>query len=685
MDAATTTTQMELTTSRTLPVSAREFAVLTELCPSGLALVEGPSPLEARVLWSNGSLDELVGEPAVGRSVTELAAFVSDEVRLALVDAARWGDGAVELPSGGNVTARFRRVPGDRWALLTSSSTGADAIAEDALRSSEERFRALAANAPIGVCFSEVGLRLGYVNDRFVELWGKPAATVLGMGWLDSVEPEDVTGLVDALSGVLTGESFDLVIRVRRESDQELRWIRTRGAPVTLPGQGAGFVGSFEDITEARRNEEQLAHQATHDPLTGLPNRAPLWERLDEVLGSSSTHTALLFFDLDDFKLVNDTLGHQAGDVLLQVVADRLRNGVRPSDMVVRLGGDEFVVLCSVKDPAEATQIAERLQDAVRAPLDLEGTEIAVTASVGVVVARDDHNAQDLLRDADVAMYQAKQAGKSRFAMFDVRVRSALDDRRALTVDLRHALADDALDVVYQPIWDVSADRPVPVGFEALVRWTHPERGPIPPDQIISLAEEQDLIDAVGRLVLKRACHDLAACRRASGLPGLQVSVNLSAYQLQQPNLVLQVSEALAAAGLEGSDLCLELTETVVMEDIEGAVLTLDRLRDLGVSLAVDDFGTGYSSLAYLHRLPVQAVKIDRSFVGRLEHSTGDAAIVAAIVGMAAALELTPVAEGVERPEQLDRLRNLGCTRAQGYLLSRPVPIDALPTALQPR
>jgi predicted signal transduction protein with EAL and GGDEF domain len=356
---------------------------------------------------------------------------------------------------------------------------------------------------------------------------------------------------------------------------------------------------------------------------------------------------------------------------------------VRPDDMVVRLGGDEFVVLCHAAGQVEATRIAERLQASVRRPVALEGAEVVVSASVGVVVADGEHSAEGLLRDADVAMYQAKQAGKARFAVFDERVREGLQDRLRLTADLRRAVAAGELGVVYQPVWDVRSPTPVPVGLEALVRWAHPVRGAVPPTQIITLADENGMIDELGALVLRRACTDLAAWKREVPLGSqLAVGVNLCTSQLRNGRLVEQVGAALADAGLEGADLWLELTENVVMDDIDGSSAVLDSLRALGVRLVVDDFGTGYSSLAYLHRLPVQAVKIDRRFVGRLEDSASDAAIVAAIVAMADALGLTPIAEGVERPGQLSELIRLGCAQAQGYLLSRPVPAAEVPAAL---
>jgi diguanylate cyclase (GGDEF)-like protein/PAS domain S-box-containing protein len=659
-------------------VDASVLRELADACPDGMAMLQGDSPLEAAFVWANEAMERFLlpgGGSVVGRSLPALAGDEPDAAA-AISEACRWGDAVVRRRTSAFV-ARVRpatpvlgRVGPVRWCV-TVSSTATSGLADEAMRASEERFRALAENVPMGVFFSEVGLRLGYVNDRFAELWGQPVSAVVGMGWLDSVHEDDRPGLLDALSAVLIGEPFDKEVRLRRAD--ELRWLRARAVPVSLPGHGAGFVGSIEDVTESRRHEEQLAHQATHDPLTGLPNRVLLAPRLEDALARAPV--ALLFFDLDDFKLVNDTFGHVVGDDLLVTVAARLTDGVRPDDMVVRLGGDEFVVLCHVATTEDATRMAERLRTAVSRPAVLDGTEVAVSASVGVVLAEGRQDAEGLLRDADVAMYQAKQAGKARCAVFDERVRTGLQERLNLSGDLRRALAGDALSVVYQPIWDVTGAAPRAVAVEALVRWRHAVRGDIPAAQLVTLAQDSGQIDQLGEFVLRRACQDLATWRRADPALGtLAISVNVSTPELRNGRLLDRVHTALTANRLRGADLWLELAETVATDGVDGARATLAELRAIGVQLAVDDFGTGYSSLAYLRRLPVQAVKIDRAFVGHLDTSDGDAAIVGAVVAVANALGLTAVAEGVERPEQLDALVRLGCAQAQGFLLGAPVP-----------
>jgi diguanylate cyclase (GGDEF)-like protein/PAS domain S-box-containing protein len=681
-----------MTDTTTHDVDAAFLRELADACPDGMAMLEGDSPLEATFRWVNPAMERFLmpgGGTVVGRSLPSLLnpekGQPEPDAATAIAEACRWGDAVVRRRNSAFV-ARVRPAPPRagrsgpvRWAV-NLSSTSSSGLADEAMRASEERFRALAENVPMGVFFSEVGLRLGYVNDRFAELWGQPAAAVVGMGWLESVHDDDRPRLLDALSAVLTGEPFDMEVRLRRGSEQ--RWLRARAVPVSLPGHGAGFVGSIEDVTESRRHEEQLAHQATHDPLTGLPNRVLLAPRLEDAL--SRAPVALLFFDLDDFKLVNDTFGHVAGDDLLITVASRLTEAVRPTDMVVRLGGDEFVVLCHVSGAEDAARVAERLRVAVSRPAVLEGTEVAVTASVGIVVADGRHDAEGLLRDADVAMYQAKQAGKARCAVFDERVRTGLQERLSLSGDLRRALGANDLALAYQPIWDVTGPVPTPVAVEALIRWRHPVRGDIPAAQLVALAQDSGLIEQLGEFVLDRACADLAQWRRED--PGLAntlaVSINVSTPELRNGRLVDRVRTALTANRLRGPDLCLELAETVATDGVDGARATLVELRALGVRLAVDDFGTGYSSLAYLRRLPVQAVKIDRAFVGHLDTSGGDAAIVGAIVAVADALGLIAVAEGVERPAQLEALTRLGCAQAQGYLLGAPVPAASVRSLL---
>ena len=433
-----------------------------------------------------------------------------------------------------------------------------------------------------------------------------------------------------------------------------------------------------------RRAFDDAMHQATHDPLTGLPNRSLVLDRLDQALGRSQRsggRVTVLFADLDRFKVVNDSFGHSVGDGVLLSIADRLRQAVRPHDTVGRLAGDEFIIICEELTDREALHVAERIADAVAQPILLDGRETVITASIGIAHAEPDTRAEDMLRDSDVAMYRAKERGRARIELFDADMRRRMMDRLEMERSLRTAIGAGDLRLVYQPIvafggWEVMA-------AEALVRWEHPERGVVEPAEFIPLAEESGLILPLGRWVLTEACRQLAVWR-AAGRPKLRVTVNLSARQFSDPDLIAVVAEALARAQLPPDALWLEITESVLMEEVKVTSDTLIALKRLGVHLAIDDFGTGYSSLSYLKRFPVDLLKIDRSFINGLGTDPEDGAIVLAIVSLAQALRLEVVAEGVEHFHQLEALHRLGCDAVQGFLLAPPRPADVLPRQAPP-
>jgi diguanylate cyclase (GGDEF)-like protein len=428
-----------------------------------------------------------------------------------------------------------------------------------------------------------------------------------------------------------------------------------------------------------RRAFDSALHQATHDPLTGLPNRALVLDRLGQALARAQRHggrVTVLFADLDRFKVVNDSLGHGAGDRLLVSVSERLRSAVRAEDTVGRLSGDEFVVICENTSDREAEAVAERAAAAIAEPFVVGGRETVITASIGIAHAEPHTRAEDMLRDSDVAMYRAKERGRARIELFDAAMRLRMFDRLETEHALRTALARHELRLVYQPI--VCLDDGRVVAAEALVRWDHPVRGLISPSEFIPVAEESGLVLPLGRYVLNEACHQLARWR-AAGRSELRVTVNLSARQFSDPDLLAVVAAALEAAGLPGDALWLEITESVLMEEAESTAETLRALKGLGVHLSVDDFGTGYSSLSYLKRFPVDLLKIDRSFVDGLGTEAEDSAIVNAIISLARALRLGVVAEGVEHPAQLVELHRLGCTAVQGFLLAPPLPADQFP------
>ncbi len=503
---------------------------------------------------------------------------------------------------------------------------------------------------------------------------------------LSLVHPEDQAMMASGLDQSLARrEPFRFDYRVPLPDGGE-HWVRARGRLILdEAGELVGMQGTCQDITDRKQAEAALTHNALHDPLTGLPNRALLLDRVEVSLARSARvdkSVAVLFLDLDRFKLINDSRGHTAGDVVLQAVAERLRAAVRPSDTVGRLGGDEFVVVCEDAVTVwEATILGERLIQIVQEPFEVEGGEIFVTVSVGIAIAEATASADELLRDADVAMYQAKQRGGARCEFFDEAMRTEAARRLETATALHRALERNEFETFYQPIIDLNSGGIV--GVEALVRWNHPERGLVPPAAFIPLAEEQGLIVPIGATVLDEACRQWVRWR--SEFPGrdpLVLNVNISVRQLHSPEFMESIRAVLQAYGVDPSVLCLELTESVLINDIEAQRHTLAALRSLGVGLAIDDFGTGYSSLTYLKRFPVNGIKVDQSFVAGLGRDAFDSAIIESVIELAHAVGLHVTAEGVETAEQLCRLQALGCDFAQGFYFARPQPADELRTLL---
>ena len=507
------------------------------------------------------------------------------------------------------------------------------------------------------------------------------------------VLPEDmIVGERAVSQAVESLGPFTFEVRVQPPGE-DVRWLAVRGR-VEVDEEGgaaARLIGTSQDVTDTKRAEEQsglllaeLAHQALHDALTGLPNRALLLDRLDQALAQaerSGSAVAVLFLDLDRFKLVNDSRGHAAGDQLLVRVAERLRQVVRPADTVARFGGDEFVMICQDAGMAgHAMHVADRVAEAFQPPFPLGADDMFLNVSIGIAVSDGRTSAAELLRNADAAMYQAKERGRGRCEFFDETMRTEAAARLDLQTALHWAISRQEMVAYYQPLVDVRSG--VPVGVEALVRWVHPTRGKVAPAEFVQRAEESGLIVPIDLTVLEQAT---AQCAQWSAGPNglrLNVSVNLSIHHLRHPGLLDHVRSVLDTSGLDPSSLCLELTESVLLEDVDRHMRTLLELRALGVRLAIDDFGTGFSSLTYLKRFPVDVVKIDRSFVAGLGTDASDTAIVRSVIDLAHALSLQVVAEGVERPEQLDALRSLGCDLAQGYLFSPPLPAEELPAWL---
>jgi diguanylate cyclase (GGDEF)-like protein len=468
---------------------------------------------------------------------------------------------------------------------------------------------------------------------------------------------------------------IDFQFAVRTPSGA-LRWTSASGEPTyDADGRVLGYHGVSRDITERRLAEDSIRHLATHDTLTGLPNRALFLEELGRSIHDArraGEQLALLFVDLDHFKIINDTLGHDAGDLLLAQMARSLRECLRPGDLVARLGGDEFVVL--VRHPAgrhEAAVVARKLLFAVTQPLALKGQECRVSASVGICIFPDNaHDEASLMKGADIAMYEAKREGRNAFRYFSTDAPTQSPLRLRMASNLRAAIERDEFTLHYQPKIDLMSGRII--GAEALLRWTNGELGAVAPSEFIALAEETGLMLPIGRWVLHQACAQHVAWRNA-GLPPIPLAVNLSPRQFSDPDLLADIERALRCSGMPAQALELEITEGVVIGNPERALATLQAIKQLGVRLAIDDFGTGYSSLAQLKNLPVDSLKIDRSFIGGLPGDIHDVAITEAIIIMCRTLQLTVVAEGVETLQQRQFLSERGCTQMQGYQFSKPL------------
>ncbi len=558
---------------------------------------------------------------------------------------------------------------------------------EEALRRSEERFRSLVRNSSDIIAVLDADATVRYVSPAAERVLGcKPEKTV-GQSTYGLVHPEDVASARSFLHGVLNTEALTSSMELRlRHADGTWRHVEAVGSNLLSDPSVCGLVFNLRDITERKEYEEQLRHQAFHDPLTGLPNRALFLDRLEHALARTardSRSVGVLLVDLDRFKPVNDSLGHQVGDELLVMVGRRLQSCVRPEDTVARLGGDEFAVLIEdLEDTSDATAVAERIEEALRPSFELGERELVLTASIGVAVSSTGQRDPDeLLRSADIAMYQGKKTGKARYELFEPPMAARALELLELEADLRRALERDELRLHYQPKVELGTGRIV--GVEALLRWEHPERGLVSPLEFIGLAEETGLILPIGRWVLREACRQAREWQEQHPLkPSLEMCVNVSARQFEHRELVGEVAQTLEETALDPGTLVLEITESAVMEDAESNIVRLHELKDLGVRLAIDDFGTGYSSLSYLHRFPVDTLKIDRSFVDGLGEESEDTAIVRAVIALAHSLRLDVIAEGVETAEQVKRLQALGCRMGQGYLFSRPLPSEKVAAAL---
>ena len=551
-----------------------------------------------------------------------------------------------------------------------------------ALKVSEERYAVAVRGANDGLWDWDLCRGETYFSPRWKAMLGYDDAAVGSRpeDWLERVHPDDLPRLRQALDAHLSGLQpyFECEHRMRT-SDGGWHWMLSRGLALRDEnGRACRMAGSQTDITRRKQAEEQLIHDALHDALTGLPNRTLFLDRLRLALARHRRRPrgalAVCCLNLDRFKVVNDGLGHGTGDEVLVALARRLEACVRPGDTVARLGGDEFAVLLEeVADVGQALRVAERVHLELRAPFRVHGHELFATATLGVALAAPCHEqAEELLRDAATALHRGKRRGRGRSEIFDESMHSMAAARLQTETDLWRAVQRHELRLYYQPM--VALDTERVTGFEALVRWQHPRRGLLLPEEFIPLAEEMGVSAPLGAWVIKEACRAAGEWQRSfpRAVP-VSVSVNLSARQFAQSDVLALAAEALAESGLAAASLRLELTESVVMEEPEAAAAKLGRLKDLGIAVDIDDFGTGYSSLSHLRRFPIDALKIDRSFVSRMDCDVDDHEIVRTIVTLAANLGVAAIAEGVETLEQKVRLQGLRCGYGQGFLFSRPV------------
>jgi diguanylate cyclase (GGDEF)-like protein/PAS domain S-box-containing protein len=531
-------------------------------------------------------------------------------------------------------------------------------------------------NMTQGLLLFDSSERIVVTNDRYIEMYGLSAQVVkAGCTFRELIchrkETGSFAGDVDQYCSSLLNQLAEGKATELTTNTVDGRSIRIVNQPLT----NGGWVATHEDITERKRVEERIEHLAHYDALTNLPNRELFQERLEQSLKAvrRGGHLALLYLDLDQFKSVNDTLGHQVGDNLLKAVAARLSGCLRETDTIARLGGDEFAIIqTAINQPTDTTDLVKRLSEVIREPYQCDGHQLNADASIGIAIAPDNGtHPNELLKNADLAMYGAKAEGRGKYRFFEPEMDARVKARRTLESDLRQAIMCGDFKVHYQPLVNLYDGRIT--GCEALLRWNHPERGMISPAEFIPIAEETGLITSLGEWVLRTACAEAITWPDE-----IKVAVNVSPVQFDSGNLVQMVINALAASGLAANRLELEVTEAVIIRDYEATLAVLHQLRALGVRIAMDDFGTGYSSLGYLHRFPFDKIKIDRSFIKDVAEKDGSFSIVQAVVSIAKSRNITTTAEGVETELQLDTLRGLGCTEMQGYIFSPALPADEI-------
>lgn len=551
------------------------------------------------------------------------------------------------------------------------------------LKASEERFRKLTALSPVGIFQVDPKQKLQYVNQRWRDIHGLTNELPDLQDWFEMINPKDIVIVQESWNRmVFDQESIALEIRLVRR-DNAHTWIHLLASAFhDRDGELLGYLGAISDISELKAAQIQMENLAFYDPLTGLANRRLFKNRLEKAVKSvlrSGKSMALMFLDMDQFKRINDTLGHDAGDILLRTVASRLNNTVRENDTVSRIGGDEFTILLTdVQQSQDVLVVADKILKALSRPIRIKGQDIVTSVSIGITMTPEDStDVNTLMKNADLAMYWAKEMGRNNFQFFSEDMNHSILEHLALEKELKEAIQRNQFTLLFQPkvsLFDYSA-----TGVETLIRWEHPERGLITPDHFIPVAEETGQIIDIGSWVLEQACRQMSPLLREGILaPTAKVAINLSAKQFTDPNLVQRIRTVLEITQIPPQCLELEITESTLMEDVKSAIAIMQEIKSTGIAIAIDDFGTGYSSLSYIKRFPIDVLKVDRSFVMDIPDDKNDMAITAAIIAMAHKLSMNVVAEGVETREQLQFLRQNNCDEGQGYLFSRPLTLDQL-------
>ncbi len=662
------------------PSSTPSDRALLDAVLDAVSLVVVTTDRDLVVTRAEGSIFGYEAHDIVGRRLRDL--LRDDPARRNLLERAL---------SGETVASRYQWR--DRWWEVTRLPNRDDAgvvggltivavditervEGEDAIAAGHARSRALFHHAGVGQFIATLDGKFLEVNPAFCELLGYPSAELLDMSSGDMLHTDDVEHVMEHFARLAAGETdfADVDMRLVHRNGDVLHVAMSISLVRDAQSRPDYLTALVQDVTDRRRAQAELNRLALHDSVTGLANRTLMIDRILLALQRQRRQgraVAVLFLDLDGFKTVNDSLGHRAGDRLLRMVGERIGGAVRGGDTVARFGGDEFAVLCEgLVATQEAVDVAARISAALAPPFELDGSQVFVTASIGIALTPA-NDAESLLQNADAAMYRAKERGRARYELFDEALREAALLRLRLLADLREAVDRDEFRLLFQPIVDLSSG--AVVSMEALLRWEHPVRGLLSPSEFIDATEDTGLIDRVGRWALSEATREAAGWRARFGESAPTVSVNVSARQLASVELVGHVEAALAQSGLPPEALVLEVAEPAVMQDVSAALRDLRHLRRLGVHLAIDDFGTGSSSLAYLKELPVDEIKIDGTFVSGLDADPENRAIVASVIGLAHAVGLLATAERVETPTQLASLRRLGCDRAQGFLVSTPI------------